>query len=111
MDCGNLEIICSYSPSPPLIDLSNIQWDDVLEDIEGKATCVLGVRWDGFSSKQLRTICSHLAIKGVKNAKKSDMVESLDALYDNKKAYLPYKVICVVGKNVLPKGKLFNNHG
>ncbi len=69
--------------SPPLVDLSNIQSDDVLEDIDGKATSVLGVRWDEFSSKQLRTIWSRLAIKCVKNAKKSDMVECLVALYNN----------------------------
>ncbi len=73
--------------TPPLVDLSNIQWDDVLVDIDGKATGALGVRWDEFSSKQLRTICSRLGIKEVKNAKKSDMVERLVELYNNKKAY------------------------
>ena len=72
---------------PTIVELETIQWTDFLLDDKGKVIGVSGVEWKNFSSKQLRTICSRLALKGVKNVKKSDMVERLVACYENKQAY------------------------
>ena len=80
------------SPSPPVVEpasvaLDSIQWTDIVEDENGKAVGISGIEWKDFSSKQLRTICSRLSVRGVKNAKKSDMIERLVTFYENKKAY------------------------
>jgi len=66
--------------------LESVQWTDIFEDENGKALCVFGIEWKDLSSKHLRTICSGLSIKGVKNFKKSDMVERLVIFHENKKA-------------------------
>ena len=69
------------------VNLEEVKWSDIFEDENGVPTGVLGQQWSSFSSKQLRTICSRLSIKGVKNAKKSDMVDALIAAYKNKQLY------------------------
>ena len=66
----------------------HVQHSDVDEDEAGNAIGVSGVLWGRFQSKQLRTICSRLAIRGVKNAKKSVMVEHIVRWHNNKKNYV-----------------------
>jgi hypothetical protein len=44
---------------------------------EGFVVGVKGVTWDRFSAKQLRRICSHFGVRGYKNAKKSDTIETI----------------------------------
>lgn len=79
------------TPRPPRTNTTTIDfagvvtWNDVAEDDEGKATSVLGISWELFSSKQLRTICSQLEVRGVKNAKKNDMIDKICGVYQNKK--------------------------
>ncbi len=65
------------SDEPTNLDLESVQGTDFIEDYAGKALGVLLVEWKAFSSKQLRSICSCLSVKGVKNAKKSKMVDML----------------------------------
>ena len=87
-----MSFVAKRSTSPPNVDavsieLESVQWTDFVEDEHGKAIGVCGIEWKEFSSKQLRTICSRLSVKGVKNFKKTDMVERLVSFYENKQAY------------------------
>ena len=87
-----MSFVANRSTSPPKVDavsieLESVQWTDFVEDEHGKAIGVCGIEWKEFSSKQLRTICSRLSVKGVKNFKKTDMVERLVSFYENKQAY------------------------
>jgi hypothetical protein len=73
------------------VDLTRVvTWDDITapEDAEKKPTGVMGMTWKQLSSKQLRTICSQLAIRSVKNAKKQEMVDKICGVYANKKVML-----------------------
>ena len=67
--------------------LLEAQWSDISEDNLGVANGIFGVEWEEFSSKQLRIICTRLNIKGVRNAKKQDMVDRIVRTHKNKKAY------------------------
>jgi hypothetical protein len=66
--------------------LENVQWGDICEDEEGKASGVLNSKWSALS-KKLRTICTRLSIKGMKNVRKAQMIECLIQSYHNRKAY------------------------
>ena len=67
--------------------LSDVTWDDVIEDHRGEAFSVIGYELTALASNQLRTICSKLELKGLKNAKKSVMVEAIKAKYKFVKGY------------------------
>jgi hypothetical protein len=58
-------------------DLEKVTWADVAANSEGQALAVAGYPLASFSPKQLRTICRHLSVKGVKNAKKKEMVDKI----------------------------------
>jgi hypothetical protein len=73
------------------VDFSNVTWEDVNEDEDGGVTQVLGVKLVVCSSKQLRTICSRLLIKGVKNVKKADMIDKIAVTTKNRRMYLALK--------------------
>jgi hypothetical protein len=47
-----------------LVNYEEVTWADVAADDDGKASTVSGCQLSWFSSKQLRTICIRLAIKG-----------------------------------------------
>jgi hypothetical protein len=66
-----------------VINLEEVHWTDVDIDEDGNATGVLGSEFKELSSKQLRTICSRLNLKGVKNVKKQDMVDRLIIAHKN----------------------------
>ena len=68
-------------------NLGGVQWEDVDVNDEGNATGLFGTAFKEFSSKMLRTICSRLNLKGVKNVKKQDMVDRLIQAYNNWKNY------------------------
>ena len=70
-----------------IINLDEVRWEDVHVDEEGNATGVFDSEFKDFSSKQLRTICSRLNLKGVKNVKKQDMIDRLVKAYNNWKNY------------------------
>jgi hypothetical protein len=53
----------------------NIQHGDLNEDEAGTAIRVCGVLLGTFQSKQLQTMCRRWAVRGVKNAKTSIMVD------------------------------------
>ena len=83
----SLPIICPEGSTTKELNLEEVKWSDTFEDCNGSPKGVFDQEWSTFSSKQLRTICSRLSIKGIKNVKKSDMVDSLIAGYNNKKLY------------------------
>jgi hypothetical protein len=67
--------------------VSKVQWNDLHEDENGINIGVYGCLWDEFTSKQLRTICTRLSVKGYKNAKKSDLIDKIQQTFHSKKAY------------------------
>jgi hypothetical protein len=64
-----------------------VTWADVAANDNGQASTVSGCQLSCFSSKQLRTICSRLAIKGIKNIKKSKMIDKIVATYRSRQVY------------------------
>ena len=72
------------------VNLDDVQWDEFAVDSTGKAIGLLGMLFEDFSSKQLRTICSKLSLKGIKNAKKGEMITRLVNGHTN---WTVYKVI------------------
>ena len=67
--------------------LSEVTWDDVVEDANGEALSIIGYEFHLLTSLQLRTICSKLELKGVKNVKKSVMIDAIKAKYKFIKGY------------------------
>jgi hypothetical protein len=67
--------------------LQTLTWDDVIEDDNGVVNGVLGLQWNKFTAKQLRTICSTLAIRGLRTMKREDYIKTILDTYANKKAY------------------------
>ena len=56
-------------------DFEEVDWDDLATDpLTGRIYTVLGKDIDKCTSKHLRTICSNLGIKGVKNTTKTNMI-------------------------------------
>ena len=56
------------SMEPPQCDFDAVKMSDLDENEVGRAKGVYGMLWSQLSSKQLRTVCSRLAVKGAKNA-------------------------------------------
>jgi hypothetical protein len=70
------------------INLSNmVQCTDIDEDDDDNVRGVSVMPMQGFSLKQLRTVCSHLNIKGVKNVKKDKMIDMIMVTDQNRKAH------------------------
>jgi len=72
-------------PSRPTLD--NLTWDQVDVDSGDNVVGVFGIRLSLLSSKQLRSICSRLEVRGVKNVKKQVMIDNINNHYKNRKAY------------------------
>ena len=70
-----------------VVNLEEVVWDNVDVDEEGKATGVFGLLFADLSLKQLRTVCSRLKLKGVKNVTKKDMLQQLVEHHNNWKNY------------------------
>jgi hypothetical protein len=56
-------------------NINAVKFSDIEEEESGNAKGVYGQLWSQLSSKQLCTVCSRLAIKNAKNAKKAAMGE------------------------------------
>ncbi len=70
----------SSSPTKHTCDRNNdtrpfeyVKWSDVGVDKDGNLTTICGVHFELLTYKDLRTICSRLQIKNVKNARKEKM--------------------------------------
>jgi hypothetical protein len=70
-----------------LVNYKEVTWADVPANDDSQALTVSGCQLSWFSLKQLRTICSRLAIKGYKNIKKSEMVDKIVAAYRSRQVY------------------------
>lgn len=75
----------SNNQPPPMIE--TLTWDKIDVDLDGNVVGAFGIRFVQLSSKQLRTVCSRLNIRGIKNAKKQVMIDSISQHYKNRKAY------------------------
>jgi hypothetical protein len=69
------------------VQVEEVTWADVAANKEGHASTVAGCQMSWFSSRQLRTICGRLAIKGYKNIKKSNMVDKIVTSYRSRQVY------------------------
>ena len=58
-------------------NFDNIKWSDIDVDDDGAPSGAFGIKFEDLTSKQLRTMCSRLKVKGVKNVKKQEMVDRL----------------------------------
>ena len=74
-------------PIASQLNLERVQWSDFDTDEEGRATGVFGMLFSEYSSKQLRSLCSRLNLKGCKNVKKQDMVDKLILAFNLYKNY------------------------
>ena len=75
---------------PPVVgtlNLNRVRWEDVQVDEGGNIVGVFDLKFKDFSSKQLRTLCSRLGLKGVKNARKQEMIDRLIQGQNNWKNY------------------------
>lgn len=76
------------APPTPNMDLELVTWDNIDLDENSKPIGVFSKLFGTFYSKELRTICSKLGIKGVKNVRKSIMIQSILDKHHNRVAYL-----------------------
>lgn len=72
---------------PCIVDISNCKWENVNEDEDGNVKGFFGLNIGDFSSKQLRTICSRLEIRGCKNITKGLMIEMIRNVHKNMRLY------------------------
>ena len=71
-DCVSSPSESSQQPTqqPCPIDFGQVQWVDLQEDVNGKAKGVFNMEGRELLSKQLRTVCCWLNIKGVKMSRR-----------------------------------------
>lgn len=85
-------------PPPPVVaivrhegrihkSLSDVTWDDIVEDNDGEACSIIGYDLILLTSNQLRSVCSKLELKGLKNVKKSVMIDAIKTKYKFVKGY------------------------
>ena len=67
-------------------EFEDLNWDDV-SVVEGELKEIQSVDVKKLLSKDLRTVCSRLKIRGVKNATKSVMIERIVEYHGNKEKY------------------------
>jgi hypothetical protein len=82
--------------SPP--DFSNVTWENLDSSPTGLPIGYQQKLWNEYRSIELRSICSRLFVRGIKNSKKAEMIESIITTYNNKNNY-----------TLLKKPTTFNN--
>jgi hypothetical protein len=93
-DAPSAEDVVDHGPPvPATISYENITIADVDNDGKDNPTGINGIPWDKMHVRHLRTICSRLSVRGVKNAKKAFIIDTLTMLwcrnkwiYDSQKA-------------------------
>jgi hypothetical protein len=93
------DVMDSTSKGSEAANLEGEQWSDVGKDNDG-LICISGMPLEDLSSRQLRTLCSRLGVKGVKNAKKCKMIEMVTGIYRNKAAYKDLQIAVPSTANV-----------
>jgi hypothetical protein len=74
--------------SAPETALAKATWDDITSLLsDGEASFFGGTTLSDLTAKQVRTLCSKLGIKQVKNVPKAEMLLRLQQTYANRKAY------------------------
>jgi hypothetical protein len=86
-------------PKGPNLNDKNILWSDLEVDDNGKAKGVRGFLFQHLRSNQMRTICSRLVIKGVKSAKKKEMIKKVVGHHQNHLAYQTLEVADISKNN------------
>jgi hypothetical protein len=89
--------VATAQPPPPAsstrrdtistVPWEQVAWEHVTENADGCASAVCGVLLSSLMTKILRVICGRLAIRGVKNTKKTEMVDKVVSSYSSWKAY------------------------
>jgi hypothetical protein len=89
--------VATAQPPPPAsstrrdafstVPWDQVTWEHVSENADGRASAVCGVLLSSMTTKILRVICGRLAIRGVKNTKKTELVDKVVTNYSNWKAY------------------------
>jgi hypothetical protein len=67
--------------------IDRLEMNELDEDEKGNVVGVCGMKWDVFSSRQLRMICVRFGIKGYKNKKKAQTIEIIERWCKAKKVY------------------------
>ena len=86
------EVLIPQAVVQCLPDLRTVAWTDFDVDTDGNAVGIYGIVWGDLKANQLRTMASRLDVKGIKNAKKSCIIEKLRVTHLNKKVYADYKL-------------------
>jgi hypothetical protein len=89
--------VATAQPPPPAsstrrdtfstVPWEQVTWEHVTKNADGRASAVCGVLLSSLTTKILRVICGRLAIRGVKNTKKTEMVDKVVSNYSSWKAY------------------------
>jgi hypothetical protein len=77
-------------PPPPLTyshDVTTISWETLDVNMSGIPFGFKGKSWEDYLSIDLGTMCCRLSVNGIKNSKKTEMIEAIIAIYNNKSAF------------------------
>jgi hypothetical protein len=66
---------------------NTVTWEQLDYNNQNEPTGLNGKVWNELKSAQIRSVCSKLGVKGVKNAKKGIMAETIISTHKNLKAY------------------------
>jgi hypothetical protein len=94
-DGGGVTVASSSGKNGKIVGidiLESLTLNDVDFNDDGNALGVFGTTWDKLPVKQVRTICSKFGVKGVKNVKKSAMIDVLAKWCANRKVYDDYRI-------------------
>lgn len=78
---SHVEVVAATAAAPRREeepDYSSVSFEMVDKDANGNFVGVFGRKWNDLCVKHLRTVCSRLQVRGVKNAKKAFLVEALE---------------------------------
>jgi hypothetical protein len=89
--------VATAQPPPPAsstrrdtfstVPWEQVTWEHVTENADGHALAICGVLLFSLTTKILQVICGRLAIRGVKNTKKTEMADKVVSSYSSWKAY------------------------
>jgi hypothetical protein len=72
---------------PVEVSYENVTMDNVDNDGHNNPTGINGIPWEQMHVKNLRTICSRLSVRGVKNAKKAFIIDAISRWCRNRWVY------------------------
>jgi hypothetical protein len=83
-----LKVLDSFAVTTVAEDIFNtVTWEQLDYNDKNEPIGLNGKLWNELKSAQIRSVCSKLGVKGIKNAKKGVMAETLVSTHKNFKAY------------------------